>query len=99
MNLNVALEEGFTGESVLVLVNGKEAFRENDVRTRMQIGLATSFETDVPTGPARVEVRIPSRNISGSTMQEIRGGTVYVGVSLEQSQLRFRASSEPFGYV
>ena len=33
--LRVALLEGFTGETVIIRVNGREVFRESGVKTRM----------------------------------------------------------------
>ena len=59
--LAIALTDGFDGDAVVVTVNGVEAFRGDRVTTLTQIGLADSFEVDVPDGPSVVEVDVESR--------------------------------------
>ncbi len=96
--LHIALEEGFSGDDVTVRVQGKPVFEGRAVKTRLQIGLAHSFATDVPEGEVDVELEIPSRGVH-HTEQVTVSGTTYVGVSLEERGVRMRTSSQPFGYV
>ncbi len=42
--LHIAFQEGFTDDTVVVRVNGREVFRKGSVKTRLQIGYADSFE-------------------------------------------------------
>ncbi|MFE0186774.1 hypothetical protein [Streptomyces sp. NPDC059008] len=56
--LKIALEEGFSGQHVVVSVDGTVVLDETDVRTRLQIGLARSVEVQVPDGGHSVEVRV-----------------------------------------
>lgn len=97
--LHVALQEGFSDDTVVIRLDGAEVFRKPHVHTRLQIGLADSFETDVPDAPVRLEVFVPSKELAAAT--EVRSqGTMYVGVSVEPGGgLSFRTSTEPFGYV
>jgi len=96
--LTISLEEGFTGDAVVVSVNGAEVYRRDGVKTKLQIGLADQFETDVQDGPANIEVTLPTKQISGRTGVDA-GGELYVGVSVEGNEIRFRHSSHTFGYV
>jgi len=97
-SLHIALQEGFDGDVVVVRVNGKEALRKKDVTTRMQIGLADSVDTVWDGESARVEVEVPTRNISG-TIEEPLQGESYLGISILKGAIDGRVSTEPFGYV
>ena len=97
--LHVDLQEGFTGDSVVVRVNGKEMFQKLGVRTRVQTGYADSFETNVADGSAEVEVVLPLRNLSESIHLEA-SEPVYLGVSLtREGRISYQVSHEPFGYL
>lgn len=98
-SLHVALEEGFDGEEVVVLVDGREVFSCAAVRTRLQIGLAKSFDVEVAPGRHAVECRLTTRGRTVARRVEVAGAT-WVGVSLARDgDARWRVSSEPFGYV
>ena len=57
MNLAIELGEGFTDDDVVVLVDGKEAWRRSGVTTNYSVGLAAIAE--VPAAPGTtVEVRV-----------------------------------------
>ena len=95
--LHIALQEGFGGEPVAVSINDRELFRKDDVRTRMQIGRADSFELTLPEGDARIAV-----TARGTTAQipVSLSADQYVGVSLTpEGTIVHKQSSEPFGYV
>ena len=96
--LTISLEEGFTGDTVAVSVNGTERYRRDGVKTKLQIGLADQFETDVPPGPAAIEVALPAKQITGRYDADA-GADLFIGVSLENGALAFRQSPHTFGYV
>lgn len=96
--LHIDLQEGFEDETVVIKVAGKEAFSKTNVRTKLQIGLADSFETTIQEGPVTVEIELPSKNLSQSI--EVQGSnTVYLGVSVNAGKIEHRISTEQFGYV
>lgn len=97
-SLHIALQEGFDGDLVVVRVNGKEALRKEDVRTRMQIGLAASVDAVWEGESARVEVEIPTRKISRTVEEALRTES-YLGISIRDGAIEHRVSTEPFGYV
>jgi hypothetical protein len=62
--LNIALEDGFEGDTVEVTVDGKRVFRSDAVTTRTQISLAGSFAVDVPDRPVSVDIDVPTRGVA-----------------------------------
>jgi hypothetical protein len=96
--LNVALEEGFEQDAVVVVVNGEQVFDSSDVSTRMQIGLADSFEVPIEEEAAIVEVTVPSQGVTGR-YETLVTDQMHVGVSLQEGEIVFRTSKEPFGYL
>ena len=97
--LNVALEEGFEQDAVVVVVNGQQVFDSTDVNTRMQIGLADSFEVPIDKDEAILEVTVPSQDGVTGRFQVYVPDRVHVGVSLQAGEIVFRTSKEPFGYL
>jgi hypothetical protein len=96
--LHIALQEGFEDETVVIRAAGKEVFRKDNVRTKLQIGLADSFEVNVEESPVTIEIDLPAKNLTESI--EVQApNTVHLGLSLIEGQIRHRISSEPFGYV
>ena len=97
--LHIALQEGFAGEPVVLRCQQREVFNQPDVKTRTQIGLATTFEEELPTGPVSLEVNLPKRNLTKTVSLTLSQAT-YVGVSVsEEGRIVHTVSSEPFGYV
>jgi hypothetical protein len=99
LSIHIALQEGFSGDAVVIRVNGEEVFRESNVTTRLQIGLACSRKFDVEESRANVDVSVPTRNTSASiTLEGSR--PVYLGVSVgPQGEVLLQPSDQPFGYL
>lgn len=99
MRLHIALQEGFEGDTVQILVDEQEVLADDKVRTRTQIGLARTVELDRPSGTADIDVRVPRRGIQGRLTVDLQE-TPYVGVSLSpQGQVVFEVSRTPFLYA
>ena len=97
--VHIALEEGFMGDGVSVAIDGKNVFHDDNVKTRLQIGLAHKFEVDVPLGRARVEVSLPAKNLAQSIDLDV-SQELYLSISLTpEGKLEHRISSEPFRYA
>jgi hypothetical protein len=96
--LNIALREGFSGQPVVVRVDGEEHFRADDVRTRMQIGLAQEVRVEVD--PGRHAVEVVAGDVATSLEVDVPE-QAHVGVSLARTQdrLETQVSDRPFGYV
>ncbi|MGY1607544.1 MULTISPECIES: hypothetical protein [unclassified Geodermatophilus] len=97
--LSIALEEGFEGDSVVVEVDGRRVLEQEEVRTRVQIGLADTVEVPADDGvDVDVEVRLTSRPAVGRLRAHV-ADRLYVGVSVHGDAVVFRTSPTPFGYV
>jgi hypothetical protein len=92
--LTLDLQDGFSGDEVIIRVNGREIERRSDVRTKRMLGLAESVEIALPDGPVTLELEVPGRRISGHT--DVRHAKV--GASLAGNGMQFIQSEEPFGY-
>ena len=96
--LHIALQEGFEDETVVIRVAGREVFRKDNVRTKLQIGFADSFEMDVEEGSMSIEINLPAKGLSKSTELQV-SPMVYLGASLIAGTIEYRISREPFGYL
>lgn len=96
-SLVVDLQAGFTGDTVIVLVDGAQALRREDVTTDYSIGRADSAEVDAAAHRVTLEVQIPTQGISGETTVDL-DETPYVGVSSSNGKVEFRLSKETFIY-
>jgi hypothetical protein len=93
------LQDGFFNDEVIIQVNSIEAFHQSQVKTKFQIGLATSFEINVPAGLVNVSATLPQKNLAQSTVLEISAPT-YLAVSITvDDNISFRVSNERFGYL
>ena len=97
-DLRIALQDGFEGDTVVVTVNGKEVFKQEDIKTKRQIGKAASFEVKVEEGSANVQVSLPLKNLSETIVCKV-SGEAYLGVSLVEGKIEHKVSSEPFRYA
>lgn len=96
--LHIALEDGFTGDDVIVRVDGHEVVRPQ-VQTRWQIGLADSFELESDDRSCHVEVEVPARG-AATALDVEADDEIWLGVSISaDGDLTPRVSPEPFGYV
>ena len=56
--LCIDLQEGFAGDTVVISLHGKEFFREANLRTRLQIGLAKSIALEPDKALTSVEIHL-----------------------------------------
>lgn len=96
--LKVDLREGFSGQTVVVLLNGDEVYR-GAPKTRQQIGLADSRSFELPPQHLTLKVVTPLSGASASTELDL-SQDLYVGVTLSpDGAISLHPSLEPFGYV
>jgi hypothetical protein len=97
--LHIALQEGFTGDSVTIAINGQEVLRKQDVKTRLQTGYADAVEVQVPAGAVAVQIDVLSRQTAATQTLQVTQ-PVYLGVSLTaEGSITSRVSHEPFRYL
>ena len=96
--LHVALQEGFSDDTVLVRLNDKPIYENTGVTTDLRISRADAVEVPLGDGPLRLSVSLPDRDISGSVVVQGKSA-IYVGVSVTGDLVEFTVSDEPFGYM
>jgi hypothetical protein len=96
-SIHIDLQEGFSKDRVVVEIDGHRLECES-VSTRRMLGYADTLSAKVSSGPVRIRVDVPTRDISRSF--EIRiVDDIYVGISLMRDTLISQESSQPFTYL
>lgn len=96
--LKVDLQELFSGETVVLRLNGKEVYRGTP-KTRQQIGLAESKLFELPEQHLTLEAAVPLSGLSKSIDIDL-SENLYVGVSLSPGEgISLNTSAQPFGYL
>ncbi len=96
--LKLDLQDGFEGDLVIVKVNSSEVFRKENVKTRLTVGYALSFEVDIPAGNINIEVSLPQKGIHGKISIEA-SGQVFMGISVQDNKIIFKRSESFFTYL
>lgn len=96
--LVIDLQEGFSNDAVKVKVDDKIVFNEYNVTTRLLTGIATSIRVPVERDSVKIHIYLSNRNISGSLSITISSDT-YVGVSVQNDEIKFITSNSSFGYA
>jgi hypothetical protein len=97
MLINVALQDGFDSDDVVLRVDGAEAFRAEGITTRTQISHAADTQLDVPDRPFTLEVEVPTRDVR-ETLQLDPHAQPNVALSLIEGRL-VAAYPERIGFV
>jgi hypothetical protein len=95
--LHLVLEEGFEDETVTIKVDGKEVFRDEHVKTRLQIGRAATREIPIGAGQVSVEISLPGRNLS-QIVQVQTSDEAYLYCSLLPDRIECRVSATPSSF-
>lgn len=99
MKLCFDLQEGFENDEVLIFDNQKKIFQAEKVKTRTQIGFATSLEVELSGEKANLRIDIPSRNISEKKEITLTDN-LHIAVSVtEENKLDWKLSDSPFFYM
>ena len=95
--LAIDLQEGFADDTIVLRVNGDELYRQEHVTTKMVLGYADSFETQVETGSISVEVIVGTKDIRETISLDVSGDT-YLGISIVNGEIEYIVLDEPFRY-
>jgi hypothetical protein len=95
--LTIDLQDGFSDDTVIVRVNGREILREDHVSTRDLVGKARSVTTDVPLGPARIEIELPDRGLVERRELDVSADRS-LGISVEHGHIHTIVSDHGFFY-
>lgn len=97
--LHVEFQEGWAGDLVSVLVDGRVCY-EGRPSTRLQTGFAagTEVQVDAGGGSVAIEVRLPGHGIV-EHHEVVPVAEMWVGLSLRDASVQVRVQPVPFGYV
>lgn len=96
--LTIALQDGFTGDAVIVRVDGETAIDQPSVRTDQRVGLAYAVEVPGADDVVTLEVRVPARGLHATADVDTRSGP-HIGISVLDDELVVTTSPVPFGYA
>ena len=96
--MRIDLQEGFSNDTVEILVNGNVVLQKEGVTTKRMLGLALSSEIDVPDGTLDIEIKVPTKTLSKSTSVET-SNTPNLGISIHNGEIKIITSETHFGYA
>ncbi len=94
------IQDGFDNDTVIIYINGIEAFHKTNVKTTLSNAPTAHFEAQTQENSAKVEVYIPNRSYRDSIKVTVERDK-YVEVSivtpdLSPTRIKFFVSNEPF---
>jgi hypothetical protein len=97
--LNIALQDGFHADSVIITVNNQIAYKKSGVTTNLTISYADAAVVPVSEDTALVDVQVTSRSQSAQITLNVKE-TPYLAVQLsDDGRLQLRPSDEMFRYM
>ena len=63
MKVSIDLQEGFFNDEVTIFQKNVKIYHAEKIKTRTQIGLAASFEAELPGEKTTLRIIIPNRQI------------------------------------
>jgi hypothetical protein len=99
MKVVIDLQEGFENDKVEIFDNEKRVFKAESVKTRTQIGLASSTEVDLKGDKVNLRVEVPSRNIDERRDVELTDN-LHIAISISDgNKLNWKVQNSPFFYM
>ncbi len=98
MTLGIDLQDGFSDDTVVVEINGKEVLRIEHVQTSGPTGFAHAFTARVETGMVSVIVRLITRNLERVLNFHVSKNR-YLGFSVVDGFIDHIFSDVPYGYA
>ncbi len=95
--LVIDFQEGFSEDNISVRIDEQEVLYKTDLNTDYSIGLADSFQIQVHKGLVKIDVIVPSRQLSNSIIISV-SKTFYLGVSIIDHKINFISSDKMFIY-
>jgi len=98
-HLHIALQVGFSNDTVRIEIDGQVVFSKQGVTTPSNVGLAESFDLTLPNGTHNVIIVIPTRQTAETIPLNLAAPT-YLGILLsEQGKITYQISPRPFAYM
>lgn len=81
-------QHGFANDTIILKVNGKEVLKKDDLSTDLRISLAESITIEVPNGQTKLEIIVPTKNLSLSKTIMVDLESKYIGISIINSETK-----------
>jgi hypothetical protein len=94
--MQIHLQDGFNGESVVIRVDGREVFRDPNVASKRLTGTAGHVAVQVASGDATVEIELKNTGLKHK-VHVPRADATHLTFFVDQGKLKHAISSEPFG--
>jgi hypothetical protein len=99
IQLHVALQVGFSNDTVKIEIDSKEVYSKTGVTTPRDVGRADSFDVKLSEGTHDVFVAIPTRR-SSETIRINLVSPIFLGILLSpDGKITHQISSRPFAYM
>ena len=99
MKVSIDLQEGFFKDDVTIFEKDKKIYEGEQIKTRTQIGLAASFETEISGEKTTLRIVVPNRQIDEKKEVEL-AENLHIAISLtEDGKLKWKMSEAPFMYA
>ena len=92
--VEIHLQDGFEGDEVVVLMDGREVFSSESVTSQALLGLAETITLEADTAGHEVTVELPRRGVSGNTSVPASERS-YVGVTRQGDSLELIVTGDP----
>jgi len=97
--LTVDFRDGFYNDTIAVVVDEVEVYRQENVTTRTMTGLAGSTEILLDAGKHMLRVNLSEKEVSNSISIDINS-PLYLGLEyIPQKGLESKLQGEPFKYM
>jgi len=96
--MHIALHDGFAGQTVTIVVDGRQVYRRSGVQTDLRISRADSIDVETQVTVATVEVSAQPGNLQASAQVDVKV-TPYVAVDIVRGAIKLTPAAEPFQYM
>jgi hypothetical protein len=96
--LKIHLQEGFTGDEVIIEEGGREIYHKQGVKTHPLLGLADNVEHERKDGPIMLKVSVPTKGLT-ETIKLAAQSPSNLGLSIQGGKIKHHLSDTEFGYM
>lgn len=81
-------QDGFANDTIILKINGKEVLKKENVSSDLRISLAESFTIEISNGQNKIEIIVPTKNLSLSKTIMPDSKDTYIGISIINSETK-----------
>ncbi len=96
--MHIALHDGFTGQTVTIVVDGRQVYHRAGVQTDLRISRADSIDIEAQADVTTMEVSAEPGNLRGTAKVDLKA-TPYVAVDIVKGAIKLTPTGQPFRYM